>query len=213
MQVLDRQNDRLGARAGHEPIDDREDLLSATLLWRQRGRPVNGQRNVDQRREQRRVRLGIEMDLGERRLELAQALFRLDGLVPETQTTPIEDRMEWCVLQELRRAPFHPGVWRVAQPAAKFVDHTGLSNARLADEKEELTFAAARAFPAGEHRLHLLVAIDERRQPLEVRPPTAAAGTDDAQQRGRLGNALEVTGAAILNDKQARDESVDAPGD
>src|SRR5580693_2930072 len=62
MQVLERERDGLRARPGEKPRDKRRQLPPAQFLWREFRDALLWQRNVDQRREQRRVFGWVQTD-------------------------------------------------------------------------------------------------------------------------------------------------------
>jgi len=58
--------------------------------------------------------------------------------------------MQRRVLQELRTAPFDPGVWHLAQPGMQFLNQARFTEPRLADDEYQLPFALPRLLPAGD---------------------------------------------------------------
>jgi hypothetical protein len=62
VQVLEREGDRLRARPGEKPRDERRQLPAAQFLRRKLRRAIFRQRDVDQRREQGRIFGGVEAD-------------------------------------------------------------------------------------------------------------------------------------------------------
>src|SRR5262249_60431566 len=122
------------------------------------------QRAVEERRQQRRVLRRVELDLRQRALELREP--SLGGYVRATEplSSPFGDRMQRRVLQELRAAPFGPGVRGGAQPTMKFFNQTRLAESRLTDDQHQLPVALPRPLPAPHQRRHFLLATDEGRK-------------------------------------------------
>ena len=73
MQVLERERRRLRARPCQKPRDQRRQLPAAQFLGRELRRALLRQRDVDQRREQRRMFGGVEADQPQRVLEVGEA--------------------------------------------------------------------------------------------------------------------------------------------
>jgi hypothetical protein len=164
-----------------------------------------GQRNVEERRQQRSVLRRIELDLRERAFKVGKPLLRRHVGAAETLTAPFGDRMQRRVLQELRAAPLHPGVRRVGKPGVKFFNQARFAQARLADDHDQLAVALPRPFPAPQQHRHFVVAADQRREIALRRAAAAAAGADELEQHRRLRHALERVSAALLGDKQSGD--------
>ena len=173
-------------------------------------RALGRERNVDERREQRNIFHRVELDLRERRFEIGETPFGRRFGAAEPLPPPVGDRMKRRILQELRRAPLDPGVRRIGEAGAEFLDQARLAEARLADDHDELALAPARAVPAPEQHRHLVLAADERRQ----RPLRRRAGRRRSrarcEERRRLGRAFERMLAAILGDEQAGDLTLNA---
>ena len=66
----------------------------------------------------------------------------------KTQPAPFGDRMQRRVLQELRGAPFDPGVRRLREPRVELLDQPRLAEAGFADDQHELAFASRARVPA-----------------------------------------------------------------
>ena len=121
--------------------------------------------------------------------------------------------MQGRVLQELRGGPFDPGVRRLGEFCAKFLDQARLADAGLADDLDELTLAFERARPAARQQRKLVLAADQRRQGARPAPPAAAARPHDAIERDRRRHALEVMRALVLDDEKPRRLPLHARGD
>jgi hypothetical protein len=76
LQILKDKNERLHARAGERPTKHRSELPAMNLVGRKVRRPIGWNRNVDQRRHQRSMLRGVQLDLRENRLELSEPSFR-----------------------------------------------------------------------------------------------------------------------------------------
>ena len=140
VQVLEREHDRLRPRAGENPRRQRRQLPAPQFLRRELRRAVLGQRDVDQRCEQRCVFGRVEADQPKRILEVGEALFA-GWIGAEPLTAPLGDRVQRRILQQLRRRPFDPGVRRLAEPRAKLLDKPRLADAGFADHERELALA------------------------------------------------------------------------
>ena len=114
MQILERQHHRLNLGARDHPVGQRRQLTATQFLGRHRRRAVLRQRNVEQRRQKRHVLRRIELDLRQRAFEIGEAPLRRHIGAAEALAAPFGDRMQRRVLQQLRAAPFHPGMRRVA---------------------------------------------------------------------------------------------------
>src|SRR6202042_2429855 len=141
---FEREHDWLGAGAGEDPGGERRELAAAQFLRREFWRAAGRRRRVDDRREQRRIFGGVEPDRAERRFEFGEALFAGDFGAAEAGAAPFDDGMQRRVLQQLRGSPLAPGVRRLRQPGAEFLDQPRFAEARLADDQRELPLAAAR---------------------------------------------------------------------
>jgi hypothetical protein len=145
MQILEGEHHRLRPRARQNPGRHRRELPAAQFLGRQLRPAVLRQRNVDQRREQGRIFGRIQG--GQRQSVLEVGETPLIGCVgaAKAQSAPIGERVQGRVLQELGGGPFDPGVRRLGELAAKFLDQARLADAGLADDLDELTLAFERA--------------------------------------------------------------------
>ena len=147
VQVLERERDSLRARPGEKPCRQRRQLPAPQFLRRQFRRAFLGQRDIDQRRDQRRIFGCVEADEPKRILEVGEA--PVGRLIPaEALAAPFDDRVQGRVLQELRRREFDKGVGRLPKRRAKLLDQTRLADAGFADDERELARAAARPLPA-----------------------------------------------------------------
>ena len=158
------------------------------------------QRDVDQRRDQGRIFVEVKADEPKRVLEVGEApvgrLIRAEAL-----SAPFGDRVQWRILQELRRRQFDTGVGRLAKRRAKLLHETRLADAGFADNEDKLARAIARPLPAPAQEFEFLLAPDERGQsPRAGAPP--AARPHDAVKRDRRRHALELAGAAVFGDEQ-----------
>ena len=85
VQVLERERDGLRSRPGEKPCRQRRQLPAAQFLRREFRRAVLRQRDVDQRRDQGRIFVGVEADEPKRVLEVGEApvgrLIRAEALV------------------------------------------------------------------------------------------------------------------------------------
>src|SRR5262245_50873025 len=102
------------------------------MLRSQNWQALLRQGNVEERGEQRGILRRVELDLRQRALQLREASVRRHVGAAEPLATPFGDRMQRRVLQELRTAPFEPGMWRLAEPGMKFLDQAGFTQSRLA---------------------------------------------------------------------------------
>src|SRR5580704_12330471 len=89
----------------------------------------------------------IEADQTQRAFEIGEALLGR-RIRTKSQPPPFGDWMKRRVLQELRGAPFNPGVRRVREPHMELLDETRLAEAGLTHDQHELAFACASALPA-----------------------------------------------------------------
>ena len=144
-----------------------------------------------------------------RAFEIGEALLGR-RIRAEALPAPFGDRMQRCVLQELRGAPLDPGVRRLRKARMELLDKPRLAEARLADDQRELAFARPRALPAALKQAKLLLAADERRQATARRPfgPPPLARTMRKSWTGR-GHALEFARTLILRDEKPRDLPLD----
>src|ERR671919_1652790 len=88
----------------------------------------------------------------------------------------------------------------VAEALAQRPDHPRLADARLAREQHHLAVAVLGPGPAFQENRQLLVAPDQRREPLAVQRLESALGAAfalDPESRERLGEALQAHGSEI----------------
>ena len=71
--------------------------------------------------------------------------------------------MERRVLQELRRAPFDPGVRRLRETRMELLDKPRLAEPGFSHEEHELAFACPSALPSAREYSEFLFATDEWR--------------------------------------------------
>ncbi len=109
--------------------------------------------------------------------------------------------MQGRVLQELRGGPFDPGVRRLGELCAEFLDQARLADARLADDLHELALAFERTRPAAHEKGKLVLPPDERRQGARPAAPAAAARAHDAIKRNRLSDPFQLMRAFVLDDE------------
>src|SRR5271166_5559540 len=121
--------------------------------------------------------------------------------------------MQRRILQELRRTPFDPRVWRLAELRSKLFDQPGLADAGLADNQHELPFARASAFPAAGQDDDVLFAADERRQKPGALPAASAAYAQYPIERHWRRDPLELVRALVLNDEEPGDLPLDGRSD
>ena len=202
VQVLEGDDGRLRPCARQNPGRHRRQLPAPQFLGRESRPAVFSQRNVDQRREQRRVFGCVEADQPQSVLEVGEAPLVGRVGAAEAQAAPFGERVKRRVLQELRGGPFDPGVRRLGEFGAEFLDQARLADAGLADDLDELTLAFERARPAAPQQRKLLLAADERRQGARPAAPAAAARPYDAKERDRRRHALEVVRAFVLDDEK-----------
>jgi tetratricopeptide (TPR) repeat protein len=151
LQVLEGEHDGLRPRPGHEPGDDRRQLPSPQVFRRKGRLAPTTKRDIDEGGQQGRSLVGVDLDLPQDGLELREALLSRHVRAAETLPAPFRDRMKRRVLQELRGAPFDPGVRRFGEPCSELLDQPRLAEARLAHDHNELAIARPRELPtAGE---------------------------------------------------------------
>src|SRR5271166_1091564 len=121
--------------------------------------------------------------------------------------------MQRRILQELRRTPYDPRVWRLAELRPKLFDQPGLADAGLADNQHELSFAPAGAFPAADEDANVLFAADERCEKPGAIPAASTAYAQYPIERHWRRDAFELVRALILNDEQPGRLSLHARGD
>src|SRR5262249_4163324 len=107
--------------------------------------------------------------------------------------------------QELRAAPFEPGVRGITQPTMKFFNQTRLAEARLADDQHELPVALPRPLPAPHQHRHFLLATDERRTLTHAGAASPAACADDPEQCYWFGHSFQSMAAPFFDNEEAGD--------
>src|SRR6516164_9739659 len=110
--------------------------------------------------------------------------------------------MQRRILQQLRRTPFDPRVWRLADLCSKLLDQPGLADAGLADNHHELPFPRSGAFPAARQDANVLLAADERREKPGTLPAASAAYAQYPIERHWRRKALELVRALVLDDEE-----------
>ena len=205
VQVLERERDGLRTRPGEKPRDQRRELPSPELLGRQIGGAARRRRDVDKRRNERRMFGGIETDQLQCVLEIGEALARGRVGVAETLAAPFGDRVQRRILQQLRRREFGPGVRRLAEARVKLLDEPRLADPGLADDLHELSLTGPRALPAPRQEVKLLRTPHQRGWRSRAAAPPAAARAHDAIKRHRRRHALERVRADVLGDEQPGD--------
>ena len=205
MQVFQREHHRLKPGAGDQDRSQRAQLPAPQVLWRQSRHAFLWQRNGQQCRKQRDILDGVEFDLCQRALQLRDPLLRRHVGAAEALTAPFGDRVQRRVLQELRTAPFDPGMRGVAQPRLEFLHQPRLAQARLANDQHQLPVAPPRTLPAPQQHGELLVTTDQRRETALPRAASDTARPHQAEQGHRLRHAAESVTAALLGDEQAGD--------
>jgi len=108
LQILKDENKWLHSRAGYRPSDHRRQLPAMNLIRRKVWPAFRWNRNVDERREQRHMLRGVELDLREDRFELGEPSLRRNLGTSKPSPSPAYDRMQRRILQQLRRTPFDP---------------------------------------------------------------------------------------------------------
>src|SRR6516225_7216795 len=98
--------------------------------------------------------------------------------------------MKRRVLEQLRCAPFDPGVGRLREARMELLDEPGLAQAGFADDQSKLTITCPGALPAARQQAQFLLAPDEGRKGSSAAPSTTAAGANDAKELDRVGNAF-----------------------
>ena len=121
--------------------------------------------------------------------------------------------MERRVLQQLRGAPFDPGVRRFCELRVKLLDQPRLAEPWFAYNEHELAFARASTIPAACEQAQFLLAADKGRQRPCAAPSAATARSNDAKKLDRLGNTLEFARALLLRDKEPGDLALDVSCD
>ena len=213
LQILKDENERLVAGAGDRPLDHGGQLAAANLLRRKAGHALRRDGNADHRRKQRSELPGVELDVSEKRFEFGQPPLGRHLWSAEPDASPPEDRMQRRVLQQLRRTPFDPRVSSVGQLAAKLFNQSGLADAGLADDQDELPVARKGAFRAASQDAEVLLTADKRREKLGLSPAPSAAYPQDAIEIHWRRSALELVGALVLDDEQPSDLPLDGRSD
>ena len=115
VQILEGEHDRLVSSASQNPGCHRRQLPAPQLVRREFRPAVLPQRNVDQRRDQRRILGRVEADQRQGVLEVGET--PLVGRVgpAKAQSAPFGERVERRVLKELRCGSFDPGVRRLGK--------------------------------------------------------------------------------------------------
>ena len=163
MQILEGEHDRLRPRPGKKPHRQRRQLPSPQLLGCKLRGAVRRQRDVYERRDERRVFRRVEPDQLQSVVKIGEAPFAV-CFRAEPLTAPFGDGVQGRILQKLRRRPLDPGVRRLAEAVSKLSDQPRLADPRFADDKRQLTFANPRALPAPAEHLQLLSTPDEQGQ-------------------------------------------------
>src|SRR5271157_2165300 len=162
MQVLERDDGGLGPRSRENPGGHCRKLSASKLFRREIRSAGRRERDVHQRCEQRRMFGWVEADQTQRVFEVGEALFGR-SIQAKTLPAPFGDWMQRRILQELRGAPFDPGVRRLREPRMELLDETRLAKAGLAYDQHELALAYASALPAARQQDQFLLAADKRR--------------------------------------------------
>ena len=114
VKVLECQNNRLRTRPRQNPGGHRRELPSPQLFRREIRNAIGRQRDVNERCKQRGMFERIEADEPQGAFKVAQALF--GGHIPaKSLPAPFDYRMQRGILQQLRGAPFNPGMRRLCQ--------------------------------------------------------------------------------------------------
>jgi hypothetical protein len=95
----------------------------------------------------------------------------------------------------------------------KFFDQARFTQAWLADDQQQLALALPRPFPAPHQHGDFLIATHKRGQMTLPSAASAAARTDEPEQRRQLGHSLERMRAALLDDEQSGDLTLHLRGD
>ena len=97
MQVFESEHDRLRARPGQDPGDERGQLTSPKLLRRKGGLAARRKRNVYKRREQWRVFDRVEADQSQCAFKIGEAISSR-SVCAKSKSAPFGNRMKWSVL-------------------------------------------------------------------------------------------------------------------
>jgi hypothetical protein len=154
----------------------------------------------------------VEADETQRAFKIGEALF--DGqILAKSLPAPFDDRMQRRILQQLRGAPFDPGMRRLRQARMELLDEPRLAEAGLAYDQYELAFACSRPVPAAHQEAQFLLTADKGRDRASAAPSTAAAGADDTKELDRRGYAFEFARGLLLDDEQPCDMALNIHGD
>ena len=121
--------------------------------------------------------------------------------------------MQRGILQELRGAPFDPGVRRFCEPCVELLDQAGLAETGFADDQHKLAFTNPSALPPTGEQTEFLLPADKRRQGPPAAPSAAAACANYTKKLNRLGNAFEFVLAALLGDEKSCHLPLNVHGD
>src|SRR5262249_32966831 len=212
MNIFERQHDRLDLGACHCPIRERCQLSAPQFLGRQSQRPFLWQRNVEQWGKYRGTLHRVELDQRESVLQVCKPPLRRQVGAAEALASPLSDRMQWRVLQELRAAPFDPGVRDLAQPGMKLLDQPRLPQPRLADDQHQVPVALPAPLPAPPPPGGFFLAADKRSEMALSRAASAPTGSYKLEQRHRLRHAFQVMGPALFRHKQSSDLALHTRG-
>src|SRR6516165_4114462 len=113
--------------------------------------------------------------------------------------------MQRRVLEELRAAPFDPGVRCLTQASMKLLDQARLTKAWFADNRYQLSIALPRALPASHEHGEFFFAAYKRCEMALPGSASTATRPNDPVQRHRLRHPLEFMAAALLGDEQPGD--------
>jgi hypothetical protein len=212
VKILEGDDGRLRPRSGQNPSGHRRQLPSPQLLRRQVGGAALRQWDVHERRKQRRVFRRVEPDQPQRAFKVGEPL--VGGRIrAKTLTAPFGNRMHRRVLEQLRCAPFDPGVRRFREMCMELLNEPRFSKSRLADDQHKLTFARPSTLPAARKHAQFLLATDKGRDRASAAPSTAAAGADDTKELDRRGYAFEFARGLLLGDEQPCDLALNIHGD
>ena len=213
MQVLEREHDRLRARARREPTRSAPPIAcGAVPPARVSSRAPRAAECRPAARAEARTRPGRDRS-AEECSQGRPGAARRASRAAEPLAAPFGDRVQRRILQQLRRRPFDPGVRRLAELRAKLLDEPRLADAGLADDEHELALASRAPAPSAGARGR--APPRARRAGVRARAPTrrAAARAHDAKERHRLGHAFERMRAAVLGDKQPGGLPLNGRGD
>ena len=149
LQVLKDENKRLCSRAGDRPSDHRRQLPAVNLIRRKAWQAFKRNRNVDERRDQRRMLRGVELDVLEDQFELGEPPLRRNLGTAKPSPSPAQDRMQRRILQELRRTPFDPRVWRSRRAALETLRPAGTCRCRARRQSTRIALRPRGRVPSG----------------------------------------------------------------